>query len=261
MTPLAQELANILVSPKRDRVGFWAQNLKSVRTMLDDTHYFEMTGVLPIMQEFSEAWQKIDGPSLDHLLFLPAPKTWLEWRHPTLGRMAVHLLQVGTWAEVHAVFSESACHIGRISLSTDDFEQYRMDHCVPVLVKEYHRQEPQYLSHLLASCHIFLCLINTPKIIGRRQFMPHRGLEKRLTKSFGVGKFPLHAWTEIQLKVAKPIEIDDGGPHEAHLTGCRALHFCRAHLRIRNGQVEYVSSHWRGDPALGIKQSRYAVSL
>lgn len=261
MTPLAQELANILVSPKRDRVGFWAQNQRSVRTMLEDTHYFEMTGVLPIMKQFSAAWKKADQDSLNQLLFLPAPKTWLEWKHPNFGRMALHLYDVGDWAEVHVVFAECAAHIGRISLTSDDFERYKMDHCVPVLVKEYHRHEPQFFFHLLAICHIFLCLINTPKIIGRRQFMPHRGLEKRLTKAFGVGKFPLRAWTEIQLKIAKPIEIDDGEPHEAHLTGRRALHFCRAHLRIRNGQVEYVSSHWRGDPALGIKQSRYAVSL
>jgi hypothetical protein len=99
-------------------------------------------------------------------------------------------------------------------------------------------------------------LINSPKVIGRRQFMPH----KVLVKNFTGGSFPLHAWTEIRLEVSKPPEIDDGGPHEARLTGRRALHFCRAHLRIRYGQLEYVSPHWRGDPSVGIKQSRYIVT-
>jgi hypothetical protein len=104
-----------------------------------------------------------------------------------------------------------------------------------------------------------LALINSPRIIGRQQHMPSRVLEQKLTRGFGVGKFPLHAWTEIKLEVAKPIEIDDGEPHEAHLTGRRALHFVRKHLRLWNGELIYVTSHWRGDPALGIKQSRYRV--
>lgn len=89
--------------------------------------------------------------------------------------------------------------------------------------------------------------------------MPHRKVERELTKAFGLGKFPLRAWTELRLTVAKPAEIDDGESHEAHLTGRRALHFCRKHIRIRNGKLEYVSAHWRGDPALGIKQTRYKL--
>ena len=104
-----------------------------------------------------------------------------------------------------------------------------------------------------------MILINSPHIIGRRKHMPHAGLERQLTRGLAGGKFPLHAWTEINLQVAKPVEIDDGEPHEAHLTGRRALHFVRKHIRIRLGQLEYVSAHWRGDPSIGIKRSRYTV--
>jgi hypothetical protein len=35
-----------------------------------------------------------------------------------------------------------------------------------------------------------------------------------------------------------------------------AVRFCRACLRIRNGALEYVSPHWRGDAAVGIKRTR-----
>ena len=112
---------------------------------------------------------------------------------------------------------------------------------------------------LMAYAELAMILINSPHIIGRRQHMPHAGLERQLTRGLAGGKFPLHAWTEIKLQVAKPVEIDDGEPHEAHLTGRRALHFVRKHIRIRLGQLEYVSAHWRGDPSIGIKRSRYTV--
>ncbi|QPF81665.1 hypothetical protein IC762_17725 [Bradyrhizobium genosp. L] len=102
-----------------------------------------------------------------------------------------------------------------------------------------------------------LAMINTPRIIGRCQHMPHAGLARDLRKRFGAGRFPLRAWTEIQLKVTPPEQGE--GEAEAHLTGARALHFCRAHLRVRLGRLELVSSHWRGDPALGIKQSKYRL--
>lgn len=104
-----------------------------------------------------------------------------------------------------------------------------------------------------------LAMINTPRIIGRRQYMPHAGLQRRLAAAKGmVGKFPLHAWTEIKLEVRPPEEAGDA-EHQTYLTGEKALHFCRAHLRVRLGKLEYVRSHWRGNPALGIKQSRYTL--
>jgi hypothetical protein len=103
-----------------------------------------------------------------------------------------------------------------------------------------------------------LAIINTPRIVGRRQHMPHAGLQRELARKYGmVGKFPLQAWTEIKLEVTPPI-IEEG-VYETHLTGQRALHFCRAFLRIRLGRLEMVKSHWRGDPAIGIRQSRYTV--
>ena len=111
-----------------------------------------------------------------------------------------------------------------------------------------------------AGLYAALALINTPKVIGRRQHMPHSGIQRRLAAANGTaGKVPLHAWTEIVLEVWPP-KVDDSTPHEARLTGAKALHFCRQHLRVRLGKLELVSSHWRGDPAVGIKRSRYRVT-
>jgi len=107
--------------------------------------------------------------------------------------------------------------------------------------------------------YAMLALINSPRFIGRRQHMPHERIEREKLKTMNlVGKFPLHAWTEILLTVAPPT-IGGSEVHEAHLTGEKCLHFCRTHLRVRYGQLEYVEGHWRGNPALGMKRSRYRL--
>lgn len=59
----------------------------------------------------------------------------------------------------------------------------------------------------------------------------------------------------------------DLGVHDAVLYrtadgegGKRCLHFVRAHVRIRFGQLEVIKPHWRGDGELGIKSPRYWVT-
>ena len=104
-----------------------------------------------------------------------------------------------------------------------------------------------------------LAIINSPSVIGRRQHEPHAGLQRELARQHNtVGKFPMECWTEIKLEVTP---IPNGTDHESGgvMTGRRALHFCRAHLRMRLGRVELVTSHWRGDPAIGIRRGRYTV--
>jgi hypothetical protein len=105
-----------------------------------------------------------------------------------------------------------------------------------------------------------LALINAPRVIGRKQHMPHERIEREQLKQLGlVGKFPLRAWTEIVLTVA-PADNRTGEPStEAHLTGEKCLHYCRTHLRVRLGTLEYVEGHWRGNPALGMKRNRYRL--
>jgi hypothetical protein len=89
--------------------------------------------------------------------------------------------------------------------------------------------------------------------------MPHAGLQRKLAQSMNMtGKFPLHAWTEILLEVTPPA-TENGQVREARLSGAKALHYVRKFVRTRFARKEYVKGHWRGDPALGLKQSRYTV--
>jgi hypothetical protein len=107
-----------------------------------------------------------------------------------------------------------------------------------------------------------LALINSPRVIGRRGHYPHGRAEREALKKLGlVGKFPLRAWTEILLRVTiNPEDRSGEKPKEMHLTGDRCLHYCRTFVRVRLGALEYVEGHWRGNPALGMKQSRYRVA-
>lgn len=105
-----------------------------------------------------------------------------------------------------------------------------------------------------------LALINSPRIVGQRGHFPHGRAEREaLKKAKMVGKFPLRAWTEIVLEVTPHPEDRSDTDAELHLTGERCLHYCRTYLRVRYGMLEYVEGHWRGNPALGIKRSRYRV--
>jgi len=106
-----------------------------------------------------------------------------------------------------------------------------------------------------------LALINTPRVIGRKQHNPNERIERdKLKRMKLVGQFPLRAWTEIVLRVAVNPTDHSGEPaQETQLTGERCLHYCRTYLRVRMGMLEYVEGHWRGNPALGMKRSRYRL--
>lgn len=251
MTPLAAHFIKQQTLPikRRDVI----HDPDRMLSRMADIHCFDITEIKDVVHQVVDAWEDKGEPidTCRDRIFLPAPNTWIEWNGDADGnRGATFLSDCGDgWADAYAVSPQG--HGGT----------YYVWKCERLCLSDTAVYRPDGVRYEGASwLRATLALINTPRIVGRRQHMPNKGLERRLTQHFGVGKFPLHAWTEIKLEVLKPIEIDDGAPHEAHLTGKRALHFCRAHIRIRMGKLEYVTSHWRGDPAIGIKQSRYVVT-
>lgn len=257
MTPLAHMIAREMTLPIKRRT---LRDEAGITKRMDDVHCFELSQVYHLALEMAGNVERItDGPLTS---FLPAPKTWIEWKlnddrlgllleeHPD-DRAVIYLTDVyyspgqdcfrsPCWFGLRDMF-----HLHNGLLPTDDERS-----------SGWYRDG--FHPHNLIPA--FLLLINSPKVIGRRQHMPHRGLERALTSSMmRCGKFPLHAWTEIKLEVAAPKWAGGNASTEAHLTGEKALHFCRSHIRIRLGRLEIVRSHWRGDPALGIKRSRYVV--
>lgn len=249
MTPLAYQIAKELTLPLKhrdfnDNAGLLAR--------MGDIHCFEISDALPLTEELAQHISR--GKIDERTSFLPAPKTWIEC-HPRKDSWFAWFLEEvpgdPSIATVCTVLNSPDVEMfgsvanGRIRLGATKQEAY---------VDEIAGVESADL--LLAS----IAVINTPRVIGRQTHAPNRWLERRLLSLRGIiGKFPLHAWTEIQLKITEPADTASG-VEEVHYTGEKALHFCRSHLRVRFGRVEIVRSHWRGDASLGIKQSRYHVS-
>lgn len=277
MTPLAHRIAKELTLPIARR-SFQSNESEFVSYDLPqkiaEAHCFEVTAVRGACAELAlKMYEIIDSKRLGKLVetlyaFLPAPVTFLEWKSRTLDgspikqRQGILLVETNDrqWATATIVVGEDD-YLGAFA---DFVIPLRNNEEIgglkePMIRKPFGNANTERAMFAMRDTYPLLAMINTPKVIGRKQHMPHAGLQRRLAATCGlVGKFPLHAWTEILLEVGPP-RIDDDGPHEARLTGARALHFCRSHLRIRLGHLELVSAHWRGDPALGLKQSRYRV--
>lgn len=270
MTPLAYRITKELTLPVRQRTFLDQGNL--TRDM-GDIHCFEISDVFGMVTSqakiLREGQQKSRTIAVDDsFFFLPAPKTWIEFRFADGRREGVLLIEQEAdgvkyaecvWAVASAAEFASAKTAGILLLNNGVARSCNEDSFpLPRIIEG--ENEGQRLGWCFWLWSV-LSIINTPRIIGRRQHMPHRGLERRLVAMKGVvGKFPLHAWTEIKLAITPPKDASGEGSQEAHLTGERALHFCRAHLRIRLGKLEVVRGHWRGDASLGIRQSRYKLT-
>lgn len=262
MTPLAQQWMRQAILPAKHRDSDVAgQDFGDVLSNMEDVHCFALDEVESLSDTLAEHMRDqgyIDG----RLAFLPAKNTWIEYKFQDehgSGRGAILLLASdgGDWATEISVLGMTSTLSGMLPLkkgatlgSYEGMESVDSAHRHGGIVAYQEKQ---------AKIYAYLSLINTPRVVGRRQHQPHAGLQRDIARSKGmVGKFPLRAWTEIKLEVAAPKWASEKD-HETHLTGEKALHFCRSHLRVRLGRVEFVTSHWRGNPAMGIKQSRYAV--
>jgi hypothetical protein len=250
VTPTFHAVLKETLKPLRDRQ---LADPLGLANQLSEYHFFDVSSVLEMARDLGNRF--VRNRPVGTMAFLPAQKTALDLGVIGGTRFGVLLEEVDDGAVMSMVTSDSHKYFIRpaawMGLGDSASNEFRMGDPSDLAYQAVGRMVPLIYGAL--------ALINTPRVIGRRQHMPHAGLQRRLAAARGmVGKFPLRAWTEIVLEVTPPKEA---GPelHEARLTGGKCLHFCRAHLRIRNGCLEFVSPHWRGDPALGIKQTRYAV--
>lgn len=284
MTPLAHSIMKELTLPVKRRT--WDDRSNILRRLVD-FHCFEVTEAVPVAVELlgklfnlgekerrtmpgpegaeyggyyvDDQTYDAGAPGFEHLLsktgFLPFPRTWLEMVDADGERSSLFLEENAretNAVNVYACTARGGHFLCRIKLNADSDIAIPSD--MSIDVQNYARGSSVLIKALLV-------IINSPRIVGRRQHFPHRGLERDLIKKHVIfGKFPLHAWTEIKLEIMNvPKDLRDDPSVETHYTGQRAFHFVRAHLRIRNGQLEFVTSHSRGNIAYGIKQQRYRM--
>jgi hypothetical protein len=261
MTPLYHRLVKRLTLPERKR-----PRLLDPYHLLDDlsdVHCFECTEVFEVVRSLvgDRGSLMTDAPVrkvAPEVLFLPAERAWVEWCGRDGVRYALFMQDGGSNVSLVTEVPLLPLIAMRIAVGghpvvdsgTEAFvaEDGGLAEGIP---KEI-RGMCFALSHILLA-GAFLSVINSPRIVGRTAHTAHKRIAREVSRQFKV-----HPWHEIKLEVFKPRDCgEDGG--EGWLTGRRALHFCRAFIRIRNGRLEHVRSHWRGDPALGVRQASYRV--
>lgn len=253
MTPLAHYLAKMSMLPKKERLTHGLLDDAGIVDQIPGVQCFEVSQIIPLWTTLTK--KVFEAKNASHLFFLPAPLTWIELESSG-NRQGFLLERTETGALCYSV---TKVPTGTLATFFGHFP-LRVSEPHVAISQEYDRRfSIEHSAEMAARIYGLLAAINSPKIMGRTTFLPHKGLERALIAS---GKwtrgFPLRAWTEIKLNVKRP-EAPDHRHSETHLTGRIAYHFVRMFLRIRNGQLEYVRDHHRGNPNVGLKRSRYVV--
>lgn len=278
MTPLAHRFAKELTLPLRDRR---IVDKAGLLQQLDKVHSFDCTAI----------WDSVDL-ALDEenmmptiLALLPETKVpcdiaWLECGKtvftketdgiPKDGRIAIIVEREDEWLKLsyatYAPYDDKLlfslllgrCRRGSSLLSGGYGIEMELNTKgdPPGRTAEFVDEQERMLGRLMAITVLLLDIINQPTLCHLRVNQPHRGIEKSLLRA-GAGRYPLLAWHEVIIKPQdRPLtqqEID------GHLTGRKCLHFVRGHHRPRISKKVWVKHHWKGDPALGIKRTRYKV--
>jgi hypothetical protein len=296
MTPLAKAIAEAAVSnPKWWRES---GNEKLLAPFPRDVKCFEVTAVVELAHELAQqAYAR--GDVAESLAFLPAPVTWLEQRYTREdGKPALQAyLLVDQGNNIATVTSTIGVEINRRTvfipvsygnlrlLDEADPDGLAIDSIIvnqgvdpesygKSLVRglvplrpgaKAPRPHERNLDDQLDDAqerswrlYATLSLINSPRIVRRSDHKASSGLQKFLNRK-GDGQYNLLPWHEVFLDITPPpeaVEVSDG---VSRLTGPRALHFCRQHIRIKRGKLEMVRAHYRGSADVGIAQTQYRV--
>jgi hypothetical protein len=293
MTPLAKALAEAAVSNPK----WWRSsgNEKLLAPFPHDVKCFEVTAVAELSHELAQqAFER--GSVVEALAFLPAPVTWLEQRYTRAdgsralqayllvdkgdntatvvstigvdinGRTTFIPIPLGSlrlldaadpdgWA-IDATLENQAVDVGDYARNlVRDLYPTRSGVQLPPSERDVDAalDDAQVRSWQL---YATLSLINSPRIVGRSEHKASSGLNKFLARKSGA-PFQLLPWHEIFLDITPPPEAEmDGG---TRLSGPRALHFCRQHIRIKRGRLEMVRAHYRGSAEVGIGRANYTV--
>lgn len=263
MTPLAQAIVKETLLPPRKRTF---QDKCGLLDAMSDIHCFEVSEVIGLARELVRAPGMTTEENTarfaamaERTSFLPAPRTWIEWSERGM-RVGYLLVERDGWAEVRVAVAKGSvwgADEDRFSMALFADADGHIALSVPQSMSD---ERAAGKMEVAIDLHSLLALINSPRVVGRREVPPHRGLVRAVAATpQGHGGFVLHPWTTINLEVNAQPNGGEAETKEGRLTGHKALHFCRAHLRLRRGRVEIVRSHWRGDAAIGMKRSRYAV--
>lgn len=267
MSPLAQAILRQALLPPRkrsfvDKVGFLDR--------FYDFQCFDLSREVVVMAQHMAAVDDEAGfrAMVSDVSFLPANRTWIELPYfddegsgAITGRIGLLFEREGRGANLYTVCQDQALLGAVMRPLFLPLEEYGGDPYIVEYPIDTPENEVEWARDSVAEFHAMLALINSPRVTGRQQNHPHAGLQRALLRQRGpIGKYPLQAWHRVVLKVPAELQdMSDDSPREGHYTGARLEHFVRAHYRWPAGRRVHVQGHWRGDPSLGTRRSRYEV--
>lgn len=247
MTPMAKRFFKQLLLPPHKRPPDPDRLLR----YYEDLHCFDVTPLGDTVEaslkghDTEDLLNSLPGPH-----FLPSPATWLEMDFDC-GTMSMLAVEDGPGFDVSI---NTEYHIDPYPFVM----MIRIGLCIPprgitakwTLPPE--RQEGFGGVRSLGHLFTMLDIINTPGIVRLTEGAVHRGFARTM-KNAG---YPLRAWHEVKIdpKAIKTVTKNNYTP-AFHMP----LHFVRSHRRRVWQQDVVIRAHWRGDPALGIEQTRYRV--
>jgi hypothetical protein len=246
VTPLAHYLTRqVVIDPAQPRKG-WADpaDRQMLQRALDDVHCFEVSTIDPLVKELKDIAARADNAHLDAegweadpgqsrgaiekelcgtLGFLPAPKTWVEWRYYGSHRRVAVLFEAAISEPEARTLGPAPRHPWhRLTLFWEggtspggyaSGDLTKMPPCVLKMPSGWWVKAPRSLadvqrfnSYVCTYATICLVLINSPRIIEQESKPAHRRLAREMRKH-GLPKPGV--WHEIKLQVTKPREIDD----------------------------------------------------
>lgn len=262
MTPFSRFIMDQALNNRRDA------RLKHIAEGLYEAHFFEVTR---FMDHVKETQKKFESKTWAYCRFSPAPVTWIEWDCTKLAEykgqpnLATGILlfeyteKYTDMPDLEKGFVFWTFHKVRDEDTGVEYLSLPGEYDESTAKRIMFYKNGRINSDLDEWCLLVLttlAAINRPREFGQKQFEGHKGYARKVTRSgLMPGRFPLRGWTEIHLPIQPPEDKSSHPPVETGLTWNNPLHFVRKHLR-RGKEVE---AFWRGDPALGIKRSRYVL--
>lgn len=198
-------------------------------------------------------------------LFMPSPNMWIEWESDVerVGHYLSATDEDGCQGYIVAVTQplrmqyHTAIAEGRFDLArsrrgvafdptrlTVDGQPGRFD--LPMRSRGYD------MGNVLRAA---LMLINSPKVVHQHEATRRRENRGRARRS----EVPLLTFHRVMIDLAAS-EVHAQSKEGREDGAKKPMHHVRAHLRFKQGRIELVRSHWRGDPAMGIKRPHYAIT-
>lgn len=258
MTPLANRVLGLLHSDPEFRSKF-----AHLLAPFPDLRCFDMSEVSEAVEALAEEI-KAKNVKGDMRVFLPAPAVWIEDRSRFCpGGWILHQ-QDPEFAKSESFMwyndDDGYRHFGLMPepdlfLREASDAEMRTAEIEGIYDGLWTAPEPPMAAYRLQAA---LAIINTPRIFRQERRRENWTGQRKLKALLPPGsRIPTAEWTEIKLEITPPEAGESSGER---LTGKKALHYCRAHLRVVNGKIVPVTGHWRGDAALGVRQGRYTVT-